>query len=340
MSFLKLSQNWSNLIKPSKLSAEAVDGNPNATKFVIMPLERGFGVTLGNALRRVLLSSLQGTSIIGVKVHGVDHEFASIPNVKEDMVNLILNLKSVVLRTTSNDNRVIRLNKTGPCIVTAGMIETDNLVEVINPDHVICHLSPGAVMDMELYYSSGKGYGVSSSFNNFDLPADVIKIDALFNPVSQVSFNVDHTRIGQITDYDRLTLRIETNGSLTPEFAIGIAAKIMQDQLQLFVNFDFVEEDTPAKTDNLPYNPILLKKIEELELSVRAQNCLKDENIVYIGDLVVKTEADMLKTRNFGKKSLNELKDILSTMNLNLGMKVNGWPSSNIEELSKKYEQL
>ncbi len=340
MSFVKLSQNWSNLIKPSKLSAESVDSNPNCTKFVIMPLERGFGVTLGNALRRILLSSLQGAAIIGVKVHGVDHEFASIPNVKEDMVNLILNLKSVVLRTTSTSTRVIKLNKSGPCIVTAAMIETDNLVEVVNPEHVICHLSPGASIEVEIYYASGKGYLNTSSFTNFDLPADVIKIDALFNPVSQVSFHVDHTRIGQITDYDRLTLNIETNGSLTPEFAIGIAAKIMQDQLQLFVNFDFVEDDAPTKIDNLSYNPVLLKKIEELELSVRAQNCLKDENIVYIGDLVAKTEADMLKTRNFGKKSLNELKDILSTMNLTLGMKVNGWPPQNTEELSKRYEQI
>lgn len=337
MSIPKLSNNWINLIKPSKLSIETVDNDAMTTKFTIMPLERGYGVTLGNALRRVLLSSIQGAAIVAFKISGVFHEFGSIIGVKEDVLNIVLNLKAIVIKSTSEGRTLLRVNKKGPCVVTAAMIESNQSIEILNPDQIICTLAAGANLDMELFCDSGNGY-MSASSNEDVFPAGAIKIDALFSPVQQVSYSVEHTRIGQITDYDKLIMIIKTNGSIAPEMAIKIGAHIIKDQLQIFGVLDNLVEDKVAQVSDLSFNPVLLRKVDELELSVRSHNCLKCDNIVYIGDLVRKTEAEMLKTPNFGRKSLNELKEILLEMKVEFGMKVPDWPPHNIEELIKKYE--
>lgn len=335
---LSLNKNWSSLIKPAKLVLGDERNNINIAKIVAEPLERGFGLTLGNALRRILLSSLQGAAITSVKIPGVVHEFSAIPGVKEDVVDVVLNLKSVVVRMHVAEKKLLRLKATGPCEVTAGMIESGHDVEILNPSHVICTLAKGATLDMELTVETGKGYVPAQLARDQDLPIGVIPIDSLFSPVAQVAYKVEHTRVGQVTDYDKLIMTVETNGSITPEMAVALAARILQDQLQLFITFDDAEEEKEEKLEELPFNPVLLKKVDELELSVRSQNCLKNDNIVYIGDLVSKTEAEMLKTPNFGRKSLNEIKEILSSFNLKFGMDIEGWPPENLEMLSKKYE--
>jgi DNA-directed RNA polymerase subunit alpha len=335
---LSLNKNWSSLIKPTKLAVGDSKGNPNIVKVIAEPLERGFGLTLGNALRRILLSSLQGAAITSLKIPGVVHEFSAIPGVKEDVVDVVLNLKSVVVRMHVAEKRIVRLKATGPCEVTAGMIDVGHDVEILNPNHVICTLAKGASLEIELTVGIGKGYVAASVARDADLPIGVIPIDALFSPVSQVSYKVENTRVGQVTDYDKLVMTVETNGAVTPEMAVALAARILQDQLQLFITFDDAEEEKEEKLEELPFNPILLKKVDELELSVRSQNCLKNDNIVYIGDLVIKTESEMLKTPNFGRKSLNEIKEILDSFGLKFGMDVEGWPPENLEILSKKYE--
>jgi len=331
-----LNKNWINLIKPSK-DVESVDNKNNITKFTIMPLERGYGVTIGNALRRVLISSIHGTAVVAFKIAGVFHEFSSIIGVKEDVLNVILNLKSIIMQSNTEERVVLRLNKKGPCVVTAGMIEPNEHIEILNPDQVICTLATGAVLDMEIFCDFGKGY-VSAASNESLFPVGTIKIDALFSPVQQVSYSVERTRIGQITDYDKLIMIIQTNGAIAPEVAIRLASHIIKDQLQIFGIFEEFQEDKIASSTELPFNPVLLKKVDELELSVRSQNCLKCDNIIYIGDLVIKTESEMLKTPNFGRKSLNEIKEILVGMNVEFGMKIPNWPPKNIEELTKKYE--
>lgn len=335
---LSLNKNWSSLIKPAKLVLSDEKSNTNTAKIVAEPLERGFGLTLGNALRRILLSSLQGAAITSVKIPGVVHEFSAIPGVKEDVVDVVLNLKSVVVRMHVSEKKLLRLKATGPCEVTAGMIDPGHDVDILNPSHVICTLAKGATLDMELTVETGKGYVPAQLARDQDLPIGVIPIDALFSPVAQVAYKVEHTRVGQVTDYDKLIMTVETNGSITPEMAVALASRILQDQLQLFITFDDAEEEKEEKLEELPFNPVLLKKVDELELSVRSQNCLKNDNIVYIGDLVSKTEAEMLKTPNFGRKSLNEIKEILASFNLKFGMDIEGWPPENLEMLSKKYE--
>ena len=333
-----LNKNWNTLIKPEKLLYTADAHNANVCKISAEPLERGFGLTLGNALRRILLSSLQGAAITSVKISGVEHEFSAIDGVKEDVVDVVLNLKSVVVRMHASDRKTLRLRVTGPCEVTAGMIETNHDVEILNTDHVICTLEKGASVDMEITVETGKGYVPASVQRARDLAIGVIPIDALFSPVRHVSYKVENTRVGHMTDYDKLIMTIETNGAITPEMAIALSARVLQDQIQLFITFDEVEEDKKEAEEELPFNLVLLKKVDELELSVRSQNCLKNDNIVYIGDLVSKTESEMLKTPNFGRKSLNEIKDILSSFGLKFGMKVEGWPPENLEILAKKYE--
>jgi DNA-directed RNA polymerase subunit alpha len=335
---LSLNKNWSSLIKPSKIMYDGHNEDGNIANIVIEPLECGFGLTLGNALRRVLLSSLQGAAITAVKIAGVEHEFSAASGVKEDVIDIILNLKAVSIKMHTADRKIVRIKAKGPCVVTAGMIETSADVEVLNPDQVICTLSKGADLDMELYCEVGKGYVPAASARQKDLPIGVITVDALFSPVKKVSYKVEDTRVGQVTDYDKLIMNVETDGSVTPELAIALSARILQDQLQLFINFEEEEERKEELADELEYNPILLKKVDELELSVRSRNCLQNDNIVYIGDLVNKTEAEMLRTQNFGRKSLNEIKEVLSKFNLKFGMEVNGWPPENIEELAKKYE--
>lgn len=334
-----LNKNWNSLIKPSKLGYSNPSNNPNIGKIVVEPLERGFGLTIGNALRRVLLSSLQGAAITSIKIPGVVHEFSAINGVKEDLVDIVLNIKSLAVKMHTADKKTIRLNVTGPCIVTSGMIETGHDVEILNSEHKLCTLASGEHLEMELVCETGKGYAPAASNREKDLAIGVIPIDALFNPVKKVTYVVEDTRVGQVTDYDKLILTIETNGTISPEMACGLASRILQDQLQLFVTFEEEEEDKQDKLEELAFNSTLLKKVDELELSVRSQNCLKNDNIVYIGDLVIKTEAEMLRTQNFGRKSLNEIKEILAKFNLKFGMDVPGWPPENLEELSKKYEE-
>ncbi|MDX1949737.1 MAG: DNA-directed RNA polymerase subunit alpha [Rickettsiales bacterium] len=330
-----ISKNWRELIKPSKVNFKE-QTNKKAV-IVIEPLERGFGLTLGNALRRVLLSSLQGAAVTAIKIDGVLHEFSSISGVKEDVVDIILNIKSLNIISHANDKRTLKLKAVGPCAVTAGMITETNEVNIVNKDLVICHLDAGASLDMDLVVETGKGYIPANQNKPKEASIGVIPIDALFSPVQKVSYKVEETRVGQVTDYDRLILTVETNGAVKPEDAIAFTAKIIQDQLQVFINFQEVEEIKEVR-DELPFNKNLLKKVDELELSVRSANCLKNENIVYIGDLVRKTEGEMLRTPNFGRKSLNEIKEVLSEMGLRFGMEVFGWPPENIDDLAKKYE--
>lgn len=331
-----ITANWASLIKPDKYSEKAI--SVNNSEFRIDPLERGFGTTLANALRRIMLSSLQGAAISSVKIEGVDHEFSTIPGANEDVSEIILNLKQVVLKYAGPERRRMSLKAVGPCVVTASMIDTTQDIEVINKDHVICHLDRGAKLDMEFTVSTGRGYVSANDNRTADTPLGVIPIDSIFSPVKRVTFKVEHSRVGSETEYDKLFLNIETNGSLTPELALGLSAKILQDQLSIFVNFAEVEDVKEAEEEKLPFDIQLLRKVDDLELSVRSQNCLKNDNIVYIGDLVVKSEAEMLKTPNFGRKSLNEIKELLSSMNLKFGMYVPGWPPENIEELVRRYE--
>ncbi|HJD56408.1 MAG TPA: DNA-directed RNA polymerase subunit alpha [Rickettsia endosymbiont of Pyrocoelia pectoralis] len=335
---LSLSKNWNALIKPNKVSYESFPENNNKAKIVVEPLERGFGLTLGNAMRRILLSSLQGAAITSIKIPGREHEFSSISGVKEDISEIILNIKGIEVKMHVAEKRVIRLRATGPCVVTANMIETGHDVEILNPDHVICNLAKNKSFEMELTCKVGKSYVLSTNHNDENLPIGEIAIDALFNPVKSVTYKVENTRIGQVTDYDKLIMFVETNGDLSPEMAVGLAARILQEQLQLFISFEEQEEDKQIKTDALPFSPYLLKRVDELELSVRSANCLKNDNIIYIGDLVKRTESDMLRTPNFGRKSLNEIKEILAKFNLRFGMDVPDWPPENIHELSKRYE--
>lgn len=333
-----INKNWNTLIKPSKISVNIDEKRPNQGQVVIEPLERGFGNTLGNALRRVLLSSIQGSAITSIKIPGVDHEFSSIQGVKEDITDVVLNLKSVIVRMHVNGPKTLKLNVTGPCVVTAGMIEATSDVEILNKDLVICHLASGSSLEMDLTCTTGNGYKQADKSEDTDHPIGTINIDGLYSPVRIVSFKVENTRVGQVTNYDKLIISLETNGVITPDMAVALSARILQDQLQPFITFEEVEEESDEELDELPFNPILLKKVDELELSVRSQNCLKNDNIVYIGDLVIKTESEMLKTPNFGRKSLNEIKEILVGYNLKFGMDVPGWPPENLAELSKKYE--
>lgn len=335
-----IERNWQSLIKPNHLDIAVENDNKRVVSITAEPLERGFGQTLGNALRRVLLSSLQGAAVTAIQIDGVLHEFSSIPGVREDVTDIILNLKQLGVRLKSDTPRKIRLQAKGPGEVRASQIETGADVEILDPDLVICTLDRDAKIEIELTVAHGKGYVPASQNRPEDAPIGLIPIDAIFSPVRRVAFKVENTRVGQITNYDKLTMTIETNGVVTAEDAAGIAARIIQDQLQLFVNFDDsgAARQHGGKLD-LPFNPNMLRRVEELELSVRASNCLKNDNIVYIGDLVQKSEMDLLKTPNFGRKSMEEIKRVLITMGLNLGMQVQGWPPENIEELAKKLEE-
>jgi DNA-directed RNA polymerase subunit alpha len=306
-------KNWLELIRPSKLEVQTgVDPQRRAT-LIAQPLERGFGLTLGNSLRRILLSSLQGAAVTSIQIDGVVHEFSSIPGVREDVTDIVLNVKQ--LAPTS-------------------------AVDILDKSQLICTLDEGASLRMELTVQSGKGYVPADRNRPEDAPIGLIPVDSLYSPVRRVAYRVENTREGQVLDYDRLILDIETDGSVTPDDAAAYAARILQDQLQIFVNFDEPKKDLGGGVrEELPFNPALLKKVDELELSVRSANCLKNDNIVYIGDLIQKTEAEMLRTPNFGRKSLNEIKEVLAALGLHLGMDVPDWPPENIEDLAKKFEQ-
>jgi DNA-directed RNA polymerase subunit alpha len=335
-----LQKNWQDLIKPNKLEIQPGRQRNMAATIVAEPLERGFGMTLGNALRRVLLSSLQGAAITTVHIDGVLHEFSSIPGVREDVTNIVLNIKEIALRLHSEGVKRMVLKKEGPGVIKAADIEASSEVEILNPEHVICTLDQGASIRMEFTASMGKGYVPAERNRPDDAPIGLIPVDSLYSPVKRVSYKVENTREGQILDYDKLTMSLETDGSITPEDAVALAARVLQDQLAVFINFEEPKkaiEDT-AKHPELAFNAALLKKVDELELSVRSANCLKNDNIVYIGDLIQKTEAEMLRTPNFGRKSLNEIKEVLASMGLHLGMEVPNWPPDNIEDLAKRFE--
>jgi len=343
-------KNWQELKKPNNLDIKPGTDPKRRATFIAEPLERGFGLTLGNALRRVLLSSLQGAAITSIKIENVLHEFSSLAGVREDVTDIVLNVKQVAIRMQGEGPKRLQLSATGPAEVKAGDIAVTGDIEIMNKDLVICHLDEGATLNMELTADSGKGYVPAVANRPADAPIGLIPIDSLYSPVRQVSYKVDNARIGQELDFDKLSLTIDTDGTITPEDAVAYAARILQDQLSLFVHF---EDVTPVGTspmigmaaapaeegDTNQLNRYLLKKVDELELSVRSANCLKNDNIIYIGDLVQKTEAEMLRTPNFGRKSLNEIKEVLSSMGLRLGMDIPGWPPENIEEMAKKLEQ-
>ncbi len=334
-----IQKNWQELIKPTKIDVVPGSNPEISATLVAEPLERGFGLTLGNALRRVLLSSLQGAAVTSVQIDGVLHEFSSIPGVREDVTDIVLNIKSIALRMAGEGPRRMILKAETPGEVTAGMIETGHDIEIMNPDLVLCTLSEGSTLSMELTVNAGKGYVPASMNRPEDPPIGLIPVDAVFSPVRKVSYKVDDARVGQVTDYDKLSLEVTTNGAVTPEDAVALAARILQDQLQRFINFEEPEAAVETeRKDDLPFNKNLLRKVEELELSVRSANCLKNDNIIYIGDLVQKTEAEMLRTPNFGRKSLNEIKEVLAQMGLHLGMDIPAWPPENIEDLAKKLE--
>ena len=347
-------KNWQELKKPNSLERKPGGDSRRKAVFVAEPLERGFGMTLGNSLRRVLMSSLQGAAVTSIKIEGVLHEFSSLAGVREDVTDIVLNIKQLALKMEGEGPKRLQLSATGPGEVTAAQIATSGDIEVTNPGLVICHLDEGATLNMELTADIGKGYVPAAANRPADAPIGLIPVDALFGPVRQVAYKVENTRVGQELDYDKLTLTVETDGTVSPEDAVGYAARILQDQLALFVGFEdgamrpsaspmmgVPSSASPAETqaDTNQLNRYLLKKVDELELSVRSANCLKNDNIIYIGDLVQKTEAEMLRTPNFGRKSLNEIKEVLSSMGLRLGMDIPGWPPENIEEMAKKLEQ-
>jgi DNA-directed RNA polymerase subunit alpha len=345
-------KNWQELKKPNSLEIKPGNDPKRRATFVAEPLERGFGLTLGNALRRVLLSSLQGAAVTSIKIENVLHEFSSLAGVREDVTDIVLNVKQIALRMQGEGPKRLQLSATGPGEVKAGDIAVSGDIEVMNKDLVICHLDEGATFNMELTADTGKGYVPAVANRPIDAPIGLIPIDSLYSPVRQVSYKIDNARIGQELDYDKLNLTVETDGTVTPEDAVAYAARILQDQLSLFVHFDDqlptghapamgggMTVHTPEESDANQLNRYLLKKVDELELSVRSANCLKNDNIIYIGDLVQKTEAEMLRTPNFGRKSLNEIKEVLSSMGLRLGMDIPGWPPENIEEMAKKLEQ-
>ncbi len=329
-----MNKNWKTLTRPSKLQIDTEGNSGREATIVAEPLERGFGMTLGNALRRVLLSSLRGAAVTSVFIEGVRHEFSSIAGVHEDVTDIVLNLKALALRSHSESPQRLHLSAQGPAVVTAELIETTNNVEIMDPDHVICTLDSGASIVMDLTVETGMGYVTASQGQQDDGRVGLIPIDAIYSPVRKVAYKVDNSRVGQVTDYDKLSMKVETNGAVAPEDAVALAARILQDQLQLFVNFEeptIIVETT--KEESAEFNPNLLRKIEELELSVRSANCLKHDNIVYIGDLVQKSESEMMRTPNFGKKSLNEIKEVLASMGLNFDMDIPDWPPQNLEEL-------
>ena len=334
-----IDKNWKELIKPSKIDIQASEDKKFA-KIVVEPLERGFALTLGNALRRVLLSSIQGTAVTAIQIDGVLHEFSSINGVREDVTDIVLNIKSLSLKLNTNGPKKLILDAKGPGEITAKMINPNPDIEILNPDQVICNLDENSKVYMEFVVNTGKGYVSADKNREKDSPLGLIPIDSVYSPVKRVSYNVSNTREGLSIDYDKLTMEIETNGSVASDDCLAFAARILQDQLSLFVNFDEPKEVVVQPTQSEPeFNKNLLRRVDELELSVRSMNCLKNDNIIYIGDLVQKTEGEMLRTPNFGRKSLNEIKEVLTGMSLYLGMEIPNWPPENIAEMSKKLEE-
>lgn len=321
-----LEKNWRDLIKPKALDVDKETLTLTYGKFVAKPLERGFGLTLGNSLRRVMLSSLQGAAITAIKIDGVLHEFTSIPDVTEDVAEIILNLKEIRFRMHSEQATVV-IDKAGPGLVTAADIVVSEHVSVLNPEQHIATIGKGGKLNIEIKVSRGRGYVPAENNKTEDMPIGWVPVDSFFSPIRRVNYSVTQSRVGQRTDFDKLTLEVWTDGSVEPEDAVALGSKILKDQLSVFLNFEEEPEPVVQTQEEGPaqFNPNLYRSVEELELSVRSANCLQNANIKYIYELVQKTEAEMLKTKNFGRKSLNEIKDILSEMGLSLGMKLDGF---------------
>ncbi|MBN2645242.1 MAG: DNA-directed RNA polymerase subunit alpha [Desulfuromonadaceae bacterium] len=336
-------KNWRDLIKPKRLQVDTRSLTESYGKFTAEPFERGFGTTIGNSLRRILLSSLQGAAITSVRIKGVLHEFSTVPGVTEDVTDIILNLKSVLLRLEGHESRNVRIVKKGAGVITAGDIITDANVEILNPDMYIATCTKEADVEIDMVVSMGKGYVAAEKNRDEKAPVGTIPIDSIFSPIKKVNFTVTNARVGQITDYDKLTLEVWTDGSVKPDDAVAYAAKILKEHLQMFINFDEeqIPEIEPEEEEVYKINENLYRSVEELELSVRSANCLKNARIGLIGDLVQKTEAEMLKTQNFGRKSLNEIKDILADMGLTLGMKLENFPDPEyLKVLQKSREEV
>jgi len=335
-----IQKNWQELIKPNTL--EVVPGSVPGRRATIVaePLERGFGLTLGNALRRVLLSSLQGAAVTAIQIDGVLHEFSSIAGVHEDVTDIVMNVKNLGIQMHSETTGKMTLEAKGPGVVTAGQIDTGHDIDVMDPDLVICTLDDGASIRMSFMVEMGKGYVPAVQNRREESPIGFIPIDSVFSPIRKVAYKLDNARVGQVTDFDKLSLELTTDGTVTPEDAVALASRILQDQLQMFINFEDPTVEVPEEThEELPFNKNMLRKVDELELSVRSANCLKNDNIIYIGDLVLKSEFEMLRTPNFGRKSLNEIKEVLSQMGLHLGMDIPDWPPENVEDLAKRLEE-
>ncbi len=331
-----MQKSWRDLIRPKRLEVEKETLTPVYGKFTAEPFERGFGITIGNSLRRILLSSLQGAAITSVKIDGVLHEFSAIPGAKEDITEVILNLKEVRLKLHTEGPKTIRVKAEGPKVLKAGDIITGDAVEILNPDHYLATLSRDGKLSMEMVVKVGRGYVPAERNKEESQAIGTIPMDAIFSPIRKVNYTVTNARVGQITDYDKLTMEVWTDGSINPEEAVAHSAKILKDQLSIFVTFEEEEEAeisySEGEEEKETFNENLLRSVDELELSVRSANCLKHANIRLIGDLVQKTEAEILATKNFGRKSLNEIKEILTEMGLSLGMKLDNWPPKKSEE--------
>lgn len=333
-------QNWRDLIRPDRIEVKQCEDRYG--KFIAKPLERGFGQTVGNSLRRVLLSSIRGSAIVAIKIEGIEHEFSAIENVKEDVNDVVLNLKGVALKYYGEDDKVVEIDFSGGGTVYASDIVYDESIEILNPEHVIAHVSKGCEFKLKMWVRNGKGYAIADSHRQEKaFPIGTIPIDAIFSPIRRVTYNVDHTRVGQATDFDRLTVEVWTNGVVKPDDALAYASKILKEQMTVFINFQEepepeikkIEEESPRLNENL------FKPVDQLELSVRSANCLENANIKFIGELVVRSESEMLKTKNFGRKSLNEIKDILAEMGLSLGMKIDGFDASTLRNEEGKAEE-
>ena len=335
-----INKNWKELIKPKKIVFEKNKNNLTSAQLVAEPLESGYGQTLGNMLRRVLLSSIRGAAVTSIMIEGVTHEFTSIPGVIEDVTEIILNIKQLAIRLNDVAITKIYLKSSGAKKLTAADIECGSHVEILNKDLHICTTDSKATVNITMHVSEGKGFVPAISNAVDEMPLGTIAIDSFFSPIKRVSYKVENSRVGQVTNYDKLIMDIETNGSVIPEDSVAYAARIIDEQLKMFINFDEPEEEKDVVVpEESSLNINLLRKVEELELSVRSANCLKNDEIVYIGDLVQKSESEMLRTPNFGRKSLNEIKEVLTSMSLELGMKIDGWPPENIEDIRRKLEE-
>jgi len=325
-------RNWRDLIKPREVKIDPRSKTETYAKFVCEPLERGYGITIGNALRRILISSIMGAAVTKVKLDGALHEFTSLPEVKEDVTDIVLNLKELRIKLAGHEARVATIDVEGPATVTGADITTDANVEILNPEHEIATVSDGGQLTMELTIAPGRGYVPAEENKEEEDAIGVIPIDSLFSPIKKVNYSITNARVGQRTDYDKLTLEVWTDGSVAPEDAVAFAAKILKEQVSIFINFDeSIEPEEGAEEEEPEFNENLLRPVDELELSVRSFNCLQNAGIKYIGDLVQKTEAEMLKTKNFGRKSLKEIKELLRDMGLELGMKLENWPPKELQ---------